>query len=113
MSRRDVAWLLDIAAAIDAINGYLESGDLSEGIVYDACRARLIEIGEAVKGLDRDLLANEPAIPWRSIARMRDHLAHRYFDTDHAIVQDVVRNELSPLRAAVEALLERAREGAE
>jgi hypothetical protein len=26
---------------------------------------------------------------------MRAHLAHRYFDTDHAIVQDVVDNELS------------------
>lgn len=113
MSRRDVAWLLDIAAAIEAINGYLESGDLSEGIVYDACRARLIEIGEAVKGLDEDLLATEPGVPWRSIARMRDHLAHRYFDTDHAIVEDVVLNELLPLRAAVDALLERSREGTE
>jgi hypothetical protein len=27
---------------------------------------------------------------------MRDHLAHRYFDTDHAIVQDVVDNDLAP-----------------
>lgn len=60
MSRSHIAWLLDIAAAVDAINGYLESGDLSEGIVYDACRVRLIEIGEAVKRLDADLLATEP-----------------------------------------------------
>lgn len=52
-------------------------------------------------------------MPWRSIARMRDHLAHRYFDADHAIVEDVVRNELSPLRIAVEALLERARDAAD
>lgn len=31
---------------------------------------------------------------------MLDHLAHRYFDTDHAIVQDVVDNDLdrSPTR---------------
>ena len=113
MSRRDVAWLLDIDAAIDAIDGYLQSGDLSEGIVYDACRARLIELGEAGKGLDADLLSTEPAVPWRSIARMRDHLAHRYFDTDHAIVEDVVHNELAPLRAAIEALLERSRGGTE
>lgn len=113
MSRREVAWLGDILAAIDAITEYLEAGDLSQGMVYDACRARLIEIGEAVKGLDPDLLATEPDVPWRSIARMRDHLAHRYFDTDHAVVEDVVHNELGPLRTAVEALLERSREGTE
>lgn len=33
MSRRDIAWLLDIAAAIEAINGYLAIGDLTQGIV--------------------------------------------------------------------------------
>ena len=31
---------------------------------------------------------------------MRDHLAHRYFDTDHAIVQDVVDNDLDALADA-------------
>jgi uncharacterized protein with HEPN domain len=36
---------------------------------------------------------------------MRDHLAHRYFDTDHAIVSDVVDNELGALSLAVERLL--------
>jgi uncharacterized protein with HEPN domain len=37
-----------------------------------------------------DLLATQPSIPWRQIARMRDHLAHRYFDTAHAILQPTV-----------------------
>lgn len=38
---------------------------------------------------------------------MRDHLAHRYFDTDHAIVQDVVENGLGPLSDAVQSLIGR------
>lgn len=76
--------------------------------MYDAVRVRLIEIGEAVKDISPDLLATAPEIPWKAIARMRDHLAHRYFDTDHAIVQDVVDNELEPLVHAVRALLDRA-----
>ena len=42
-------------------------------------RIRLIEIGEAVKNVPPDLLAHEPGLPWQEIARMRDHLAHRYF----------------------------------
>lgn len=40
---------------------------------------------------------------------MRDHLAHRYFDTDHAIVQDIVDNDLGPLEVAVRVLTERAK----
>ena len=36
---------------------------------------------------------------------MRDHLAHRYFDTDHTILQATVDNDLPDLESAVEALL--------
>lgn len=104
MSRRDAAWLADISSAIDAISDYLSQGSLEEGLVYDACRARLIEIGEAVKHLDPALLAAAPTVRWRAIARMRDHLAHQYFDTDHAVVSYVVHEELASLRAAVMAL---------
>lgn len=38
---------------------------------------------------------------------MRDHLAHRYFDTNHAIVQDVVDNDLDALADAVQSLIDR------
>lgn len=38
---------------------------------------------------------------------MRDHLAHRYFDTDHAIVQDVVEHDLDPLAEAMQSLITR------
>jgi len=101
VSRRDEIWLADVLAAIDAITDYLTQGSLDDGLIYDACRARLIEIGEAVKHLDPDLLAKAPEIPWRPIARMRDQLAHHYFDTDHAIVTQAVTEELGPLRAAI------------
>ena len=106
MSRGDAERLADVATAIDVIRGHLTRGDLRDGLVYDAVRARLIEIGEAVKGISPEFLEAEPSIPWSAIARMRDHLAHRYFDTDHAIVEDVVANELEPLLHAVRALSE-------
>lgn len=107
MSRHDRARLDDIADAISVILGYLERGDLHDGLIYDAVRVRLIEIGEAVKAISPDLLEEAPSIPWREIARMRDHLAHHYFDTDHAIVQDVVDTELGPLLDAVRSLITR------
>ncbi|MBK6669427.1 MAG: DUF86 domain-containing protein [Actinobacteria bacterium] len=96
MSRHDEARLQDIIEAVDAIRSHLSRGDLRDGMVYDAVRVRLIEIGEAVKAIEPTLLDSAPDVPWKEIARMRDHLAHRYFDTDHAIVQDVVDNDLAP-----------------
>jgi uncharacterized protein with HEPN domain len=72
-------------------------------------RVRLIEIGEAVKTIDTDLLASEAEIPWRQIGRMRDQLAHRYFDTSHAIVAGTVENGLPQLEAAVDRLMARLR----
>lgn len=73
---------------------------------YDAVRVRLIEIGEAVKGIDPSLLDGAPGVPWKEIARMRDHLAHRYLDTDHAVVQDVVEIDLGALAEAVRSLID-------
>ncbi|MCV2488236.1 DUF86 domain-containing protein [Geodermatophilus sp. YIM 151500] len=97
--------LLDVLAALDAIDSHVGRGDLSDGMVFDAVRVRLIEIGEAVKALPRDLLASEPDLPWSKIARMRDQLARRYFDTTHAIVASTVTQDLPRLREALTRLL--------
>ncbi len=108
MSRSDRDRLLDILEATAAIAGHLRRGPLTDGLVFDAVRVRLIEIGEAVKDLDPDLLVHQPQIPWRQVAAMRDQLAHRYFDTSHTIVQHTVAADLPELTAAVQALLDRS-----
>lgn len=102
--RKDDRRLRDIEAAITAIERHLKRGTIEDELVFDACRARLIEIGEAVKAIEPELLARAPAIPWREIAKMRDHLTHRYFDTQHEIVADVVETDLPSLRLAVKQL---------
>jgi uncharacterized protein with HEPN domain len=94
-------------AAIDAIRAHLERGDLHDGLVFDAVRVRLIEIGEAVKALPAELLASEPALPWAQIAGMRDRIAHRYFDTSHAILAATVSDDLPELDTAMQRLLQR------
>ncbi len=106
MSYRDRQRLADIQAAIDAIRSHLQRGTLADGLVFDAVRIRLLEIGEAVKALPAGLLATQPAIPWSQIARMRDHLAHRYFDAAHAILQATVDDDLPELERAVRSLTE-------
>jgi uncharacterized protein with HEPN domain len=37
---------------------------------------------------------------------MRDHLAHRYFDTAHTIVQATVNDDLPVLEKAVQAMMQ-------
>lgn len=68
-------------------------------------RARLIETVEAVKEVSTNLLAQQPTIPWRQVAALRDQLAHRYFDTSHAIVEQTVGPDLAERTVAVTALL--------
>jgi uncharacterized protein with HEPN domain len=102
--RDDGQRLDDVLAAAAAISSHMQRGALADGLVFDAVRVRLIEIGEAVKDIAPELLANEPAVPWQDVAGMRGHLAHRYFDTDHAIVAATVEHDLPPLVAAVQRL---------
>jgi uncharacterized protein with HEPN domain len=105
VSYRDRQRLDDIQAAIDAIRAHLHRGGLSDGLVFDAVRIRPLEIGEAVKALPAELLDTQPAIPWRQVARMRDHLAHRYFDTDHEVIRATVDEDLPELERAVQAMV--------
>lgn len=102
--RDDGQRLDDVLVAAEAIAAHLRRGAIDDGLVFDAVRVRLIEIGEAVKAIDPALLDAEPSVPWQDIAGMRDHLAHRYFDTDHALVAATVDHDLPQLVAAVRRL---------
>lgn len=106
MTRHERQRLLDVQAALHAIDAHVQRGDLTDGLVFDAIRVRLIEIGEAVKALPGELLKTEPGLPWTEIARMRDQLAHRYFGTTHAIVASTVAHDLPLLRQAIARLLD-------
>jgi hypothetical protein len=64
----------------EAIASHLTRGELSNGLSQDAVRGRLI--------------------------CMRNHPAHRYFDTAHSIVAGTVAGDLPPLLGAVERLLQ-------
>jgi uncharacterized protein with HEPN domain len=104
VTRRDHQRLGDITAAIDAIRRHLQRGELTDSLIFDAVRVRLIEIGEAVKALSPGLLAHEPGIPWDQVGGMRDRLAHRYFDVSHTIVHATVEHDLPELEMAVRTL---------
>lgn len=105
MRRTNAQWLRDVLVAINAIEQHLQRGALSDPLIFDAVRVRLIEIGEAISHVDQRLLRQEPKIEWRAIKDMRNHLAHNYFGTDEMIVADVVNQGLGALVSAVNRLL--------
>ena len=43
---------------------------------------------------------------WKAVKGMRDHIAHGYFDINSELVWDVVKNDLSPLREAINFFVE-------
>jgi len=63
-------------------------------------------IGEAAKKIPEDVRKRYPDIPWKRMAGMRDRLIHEYHGVDLEIVWVVVKEELPPVRALVEKVLE-------
>ncbi len=62
--RNDAQRLADVLAAADANADHLERGGVTDGLVFDAVRVRLIEIGAAVRAIDPAVLAAGPDVPW-------------------------------------------------
>jgi uncharacterized protein with HEPN domain len=105
--RQHRARLDDIDAAIAAIRAHLRRGDVADGMVFDAVRMRLVEIGAAVGSLPEALLDTESATPWREVVAMRHKLAHHYYDSPIGIIAATVHDDLPELERAVVRLRSR------
>src|SRR5512135_3890796 len=104
MSDREHQRLADIQAAIDAIRSHLPRGDLSDGLIFAPSASACWRSAKRLKHCRTTCWPTQPSIPWRQITRMRDHLAHPYFDTAHSISQATVDEDLPDLERAVQAL---------
>ena len=71
----------------------------------DAACMVLIALGEAVKTLDKltnkELLPTYPAVEWKKVMGARDIMAHHYFEVDADEVFSIVKNDLEPLKKAI------------
>lgn len=69
VSRGDHQRLTDIAHACDVVRQYLAEGDLRDGVVLDAVRIRLVEVGEVVEAISHKLLDVEWFVPPSALRR--------------------------------------------
>ena len=64
----------------------------------DAICMNLIALGETVKGLDKithgDFLPHYPEIYWSGVMRMRDKIAHHYFEIDAEVVFNTIEEDI-------------------
>ena len=88
---------------IHSIDDFLCSS--SGMVLLDATCMLLIAIGESLKNLDKTtngvLLPTYPSIPWKNVKGLRDIIAHHYFDVDASHILWIIKNEISPLKDAI------------
>jgi len=72
----------------------------------DAACMVIIALGEAVKTLDKlsdkKLLPTYPSIEWKKVMGARDIIAHHYFEVDAEEVYSIIKNDLAPLKHAID-----------
>jgi len=73
--------------------------------MLDVAVIRLEAIGETIKNIDKNtdglLLQKYTDIPWSKIKKVRDIIAHHYFDVDEEIIFNIVKNDLDVLLATI------------
>lgn len=110
MNERDERSLREIVRLCDNGTQLAERGH--EWYVSDALNAPglaaesiIIKIGENVARMSAKTIAAYPQVPWSSIKRMRDRLAHHYEGTDYDAVWATLTVDLPRVRAAIAAVL--------
>lgn len=70
---------------------------------------RLLEIiGEAANRVPRDEQATYPHLPWPQLVGLRNRLIHGYDAVDFDILWQIIRRDIPPLIADLEAILDEA-----
>jgi len=122
MSRRDpyvpIMHMLDNAR--DARDLYAERsrrGDWDaaptlRGALNDALIRRMEVIGEAARRVPQGLRACYPDIDWPRIVGLRNRLIHEYDTVNLPLLSLIIQNELPPLIAQLERMLDDRDKGA-
>ncbi|MDR3133289.1 MAG: DUF86 domain-containing protein [Prevotellaceae bacterium] len=76
--------------------------------LLDIVCMKLFAVGETVKSIDKhtgkSFLPRYSSVNWDEIMRMRDIIAHHYFEIDANRVFNTIRNDILPLLQVIEQM---------
>ncbi len=108
--------LLHIVDAIDSIDGFLTGKNfddyVSDRMLRDAVERNLERLSEASRYIPDDLKAKYRKVSWQQVAGIGNILRHGYEGVIDRLIFDTARNDLVPLRDAVEAMIREVEGGA-
>jgi len=112
LSEKDSGTLRDILRHVDLAEQFAD-GQGYEGLRNDlralyAVIRTLEIISEASRRLSDELKARHPQIPWREMAAAGNFYRHNYEDVTPRRVWKTLREDLPPLRAAIDQELKSA-----
>ena len=106
--KSDAVCLQHILDAIHKIESYILVGRdvfMSASHWQDAVIRQFEIVGEATKGLSRNLRSGHPEVPWQRIAGLRDLLIHEYFDVDLVALWDLTQASLPEFKKQIISIL--------
>ena len=94
-------------ASVSSADDFLHSPD---GMMrLDAICMNLIAIGEVAKNLDKitksELFPLYPDIYWSGVMRMRDKIAHHYFEIDTDVVFQTIEEDIPQMPPVIDRML--------
>lgn len=106
---RDLSYLLDIYQygqdVVEFVQGMDEANFAADTITQRAVIYSITVIGEATKKLSPEFRAQNPQIPWKKIAGMRDKCIHDYRQINSYRVWEIIQTSIPELLQALEPLL--------
>ena len=109
MSRNQES-LIDISNAIQRILRYSQSLTRQDLELNDEKQSAILYqitiIGEATKRLSLEFRQENPAVPWREMAGMRDVIVHEYDQLDLDVIWDVIHDKLPNLLRQISLLIQ-------
>ena len=95
----ELNYLLTVKSSLKSFSEFENDETLKRAV----CRSFEI-IGEATKNLPEETRTNNPEIPWKEMAGLRDFLIHSYGDVDYGKIFEFVVDEVSDLKNKIEIL---------
>ncbi|NLF32860.1 MAG: DUF86 domain-containing protein [Planctomycetes bacterium] len=95
--------------AVELMRGIDREG-LARDRVKQLALTRLMEIlGEAANRVSSAAQCRHPDVPWPQVIAMRNRLVHGYDVIDYDLLWDTITNDLPPLIAVLQRIVDEAR----